>query len=67
MRLPLWVDDEGWRELHDALGISLDECLAIQQRVEKRLSERGDPAGGFPARVHIVSFEPAPPERSSDF
>jgi len=64
VRLPLWVDEEGWRELHDALTVSLDECLAIQQRVEKRLAEKGDPGEGFPARVHLVSFEPAPPERS---
>jgi AcrR family transcriptional regulator len=66
-RVPLWVDEEGWRELHEALNVSLDECLAIQQRVEKRLAEKGNPAEGFPASVHIVSFESAPPEQSNEF
>lgn len=67
VRLPLWVDEEGWRELHDALGLTLDECFAIQRRIKQRLDVRGDPTEGFPARVHLVSFEPAPPERNTEF
>jgi AcrR family transcriptional regulator len=65
VRLPLWVDEEGWRELHDALALSFDECLAIEQRTERRLRGKGDPGDGFPVRVHLASFEPAPPGQSS--
>ncbi len=66
-RVPIWVDEEGWRELHDALALTLEECLGIQRRIEERLDEKGDPKEGFPVRVHLVSFEPAPPERSTEF
>jgi DNA-binding MarR family transcriptional regulator len=67
VRMPLWVDEEGWQELHDALQVTLEECFAVQQRIKQRLKERGDSREGFPVRVHLVSFEPAPPERSSEF
>jgi len=63
-RIPLWVDDEGWQELHDALTLTLDECFAIQKRTSKRLDRKGNSTDGFPVRVHLVSFE-APPEQSS--
>lgn len=66
VRLPLWVDEEGWRELHEALGLTLDECFAIQQRIKRRLDEKGNPGEGFAAQVHLVSFEPAPPEQGDE-
>ncbi|HET9198870.1 MAG TPA: TetR family transcriptional regulator [Solirubrobacterales bacterium] len=67
VRLPLWVDEEGWRELHDALAVSLDECFAVQQRVNQRLEAKGDSTEGFPVRLHLLSFEPGPPEQSHEF
>lgn len=65
VRMPIWVDEQGWQELHRALELTLDECFAIQRRVGQRLEEKGNPKEGFPARVHIVSFEPAPPEQGT--
>jgi AcrR family transcriptional regulator/DNA-binding transcriptional ArsR family regulator len=64
VRLPLWVDEQGWQELHDALTLTFDECFAIQRRIRERLDKSGNPAGGFPARIHLVSFEAPPPEQS---
>jgi AcrR family transcriptional regulator len=64
VRIPLWLDEQGWEELHEALNLSMDECLSIQQRTRRRMEESGAPADGFPVRVHLVSFEPAPPRRA---
>jgi AcrR family transcriptional regulator len=65
VRMPIWADEQGWQELHDALVLTLDECIAIQQRIGQRLAQGGDRGEGFPVRVHLVSFEAAPPEQSS--
>jgi AcrR family transcriptional regulator len=56
VRLPMWLDEEGWQELTAALDRSLEACLAIQERVKGRLQEEGAPAGS-PARVLLASFE----------
>jgi AcrR family transcriptional regulator len=56
VRLPMWLDEEGWRELDATLGGSLEACLAIQERVKGRLQGKGA-AAGSPARVLLVSFE----------
>lgn len=63
VRIPLWVDQQAWEELHDALTLSMEECASIQQRARQRLDAQGDSAKSFPVRVHMVSFEPAPRER----
>jgi AcrR family transcriptional regulator len=56
VRLPMWLDEEGWRELAKALDGSLAACLAIQERAVRRLQQDG--AGpGSSARVLLVSFE----------
>ncbi len=60
VRVPLWVDEQAWGELHDTLITAMDECFAIQKRTRERLEETGDRSASFPARVHLVSFEPAP-------
>jgi AcrR family transcriptional regulator len=65
VRIPLWVDEQGWEELHDALNLSMEECATIQQRAKQRLEEQGDSSKSFPVRVHIVSFEPAPRGRET--
>jgi hypothetical protein len=61
VRLPMWLDEEGWRELSAALNDTFDSCLEIQKRVQNRL--KGNEAGeGEPARVILVSFPtPTPP------
>ncbi|HEX6206480.1 MAG TPA: TetR/AcrR family transcriptional regulator [Solirubrobacterales bacterium] len=63
VRIPLWVDEQGWEELHDALTLSMEECASIQQRARQRLEGQGESAKSFPVRVHLVSFEPAPGEQ----
>lgn len=60
VRFPIWVDEQGWREIHDFLDQTMDHCYAVQQRVQQRLGEKGGAAEGFPARVLLVSYE-APP------
>lgn len=60
VRIPLWLDRQGWEELHDALNISMEECLSIQKRSRQRLEMGGAATEGFEARVHLVSFESAP-------
>lgn len=56
VRLPLWLDEEGWKELSETLDGTLQSCRAIQKRAQDRLRE-GDADGGSPARVLLVSFE----------
>ncbi|MGN6201884.1 MAG: TetR family transcriptional regulator [Solirubrobacterales bacterium] len=56
VRLPMWLDEQGWKELTEALDATLDTCQAIQQRVQSRLLE-DDAEIGSPARVLLVSFE----------
>lgn len=56
VRLPIWLDEEGWRELGTTLDRTLDACLAIQERAKRRLVESDD-AAGTPARVVLASFE----------
>jgi AcrR family transcriptional regulator/predicted transcriptional regulator len=57
VRLPMWLDEEGWRELASTLDGTLESCLEIQERAKSRLRE-DDTAAGSPARVLLVSFEP---------
>ncbi|HEV2858034.1 MAG TPA: TetR/AcrR family transcriptional regulator [Solirubrobacterales bacterium] len=56
VRLPMWLDEEGWQELSAALDESLEACLEVQRRVQERQKRTGS-ATGFPARVLLVSFE----------
>lgn len=56
VRLPMWLDDEGWKELSETLDGTVDACHAIQRRVQTRLRAH-DARGGSPARVLLVSFE----------
>lgn len=56
VRLPMWLDEEGWRELDTTLMSTLESCLAIQERVKTRLRQ-DDSAVGSPGRVILVSFE----------
>lgn len=58
VRIPLWLDEQGWKELHNALNLSMEGIQSIQQRTKQRLEESRGSGGGFPVRVHLVSFEP---------
>ncbi|HET7507211.1 MAG TPA: TetR/AcrR family transcriptional regulator, partial [Solirubrobacterales bacterium] len=56
VRLPMWLDEQGWKELAEALDASLETCHEIQRRVQER-SHEDDAERGSPARVLLVSFE----------
>jgi AcrR family transcriptional regulator len=56
IRLPMWLDDEGWRELQQTLDGTFETCQEIQRRVQQR-RERRDAEPGIPARVILASFE----------
>jgi AcrR family transcriptional regulator len=62
VRLPVWLDEEGWRELSETLDTTMETCLAIQKRVQRRLRETNTESGA-PARVLLVSFESPPSDR----
>jgi AcrR family transcriptional regulator len=57
VRLPLWLDDLGWRELSRHLDVSLDASLEIQRRASERLLAAGDPGGGTYGRLLFATFE----------
>ncbi|HET9593475.1 MAG TPA: TetR family transcriptional regulator [Solirubrobacterales bacterium] len=56
VRLPMWLDEEGWRELAATLDRTLEACLAIQERTKRRLVEDAE-VPGTSARVILASFE----------
>jgi AcrR family transcriptional regulator len=57
VRMPMWVDEQGWRQLSAALDNTLETCISIQKEVDGRL-KGGDPIrDGFQIRVVLVSFE----------
>jgi AcrR family transcriptional regulator len=55
VRLPMWLDEEGWRELSSTLDGTFDSCLEIQKRVQRRVQQES--ADAAPARVMLVSFD----------
>lgn len=65
-RFPIWVDEQGWQELHELLEVAVGECYAVQKRVQRRLEEAGEEVEGFPARVLLVSYETPPLEDQED-
>ena len=61
-RIPLYLDEEGWREIRDLYATALDAALAAASRSAKRLDESGD--NGFRALAVTMLFEMAgEPER----
>ncbi|MET0557218.1 MAG: TetR/AcrR family transcriptional regulator [Solirubrobacterales bacterium] len=64
VRLPVRLDERGWQELHDSLATSMEECIEIQRRTQKRLEASGRLSETFSARVVLVSFEM--PQRGHD-
>jgi AcrR family transcriptional regulator len=63
-RIPVWLDEEGWKELTRRVDASIDEVLAIQKRAGKRFMEEGNPRAGSFGRVLLASFEV--PRREAD-
>jgi AcrR family transcriptional regulator len=60
VRVPMWLDEEGWRELGSTLDGAFESCLEIQKRVQRRQGSEATGAG--PARVILISFEAPPPD-----
>lgn len=60
VRIPARLDEQGWREMHDRLNLTTDQCLDIERRARERLAADGAEAEGISTRVYIVSFEAAP-------
>lgn len=57
VRLPLWLDDQGWQELSKHLDGSFDDVVEIQRRASKRLLAGSDPATGSYGRLLFATFE----------
>jgi AcrR family transcriptional regulator len=57
VRLPLWLDEQGWQEVNEQLELTTQRCLEVAEKARERLREAEDAAGGFSARIHLVSFE----------
>jgi DNA-binding transcriptional ArsR family regulator len=56
-RIPLYLDEEGWREIRDLYVATLDATLAAAARSAKRLDEDG--GDGFGALAVAMLFEMA--------
>lgn len=54
-RIPLRVDEEGWREIRDLYAAALEDALAAAARSAERLDEKG--AEGFGALAVAMLFE----------
>jgi DNA-binding transcriptional ArsR family regulator len=54
-RVPLYLDEEGWREIGDICTRALDQILVAQARCAERLDESG--VRGFRALAALLLFE----------
>jgi DNA-binding transcriptional ArsR family regulator len=60
-RLPLTVDEEGWKELNDVYADAFQRTIEVEAASAERMSK--DPeAVGIPARAISMFFEMPPPE-----
>lgn len=57
VRVPIWLDEQGWEELLHHLDRALEGSIGIQRRASERLRALGDPDAGSPGRLLFVSFE----------
>ena len=59
----MYVDEEGWHELHGILDRALDEVIEVQVRSAARLAKDG--ATGIPVGAALTCFETAPSVRGA--
>jgi AcrR family transcriptional regulator len=59
VRLPVWLDEQGWQEVNDQLTLTTEKCIEIAGRVRERFAA-DETREGFSARILLVSFEPPP-------
>jgi DNA-binding transcriptional ArsR family regulator len=57
-RLPLVLDEEGWKDLMSVLSDTLDRAFEIQAASASRLVDSDEE--GFAAQVAMAGFEPSP-------
>jgi DNA-binding transcriptional ArsR family regulator len=55
-RVPLVLDEEGWKELSDLMADGLEAIFEIQARSSERIAGQGG-EGGFPATASMSCFE----------
>ncbi len=62
-RSVLELDEEGWKELSELLGSTLEETEKIERRSAERLkANEGNDGTAVPVRVVLMHFESPPPE-----
>jgi hypothetical protein len=62
-RSVLELDEEGWKELSELLGSTLEETEKIEKRSAERLkANEGNDGNPVPVRVVLMHFESPPPE-----
>jgi hypothetical protein len=59
-RTPMVVDKQGWDEVADLLGSTLDRVLEIQAESSARIAAGDEP--GVPSKVEILHFKSPEPE-----
>jgi DNA-binding transcriptional ArsR family regulator len=59
-RTPLVLDDDGWKELSNLLGDTLQQAMKIGEESASRLAN--DKADGIPATLAMLHFEVPPKE-----
>ncbi len=61
-RIPLVLDEEGWRELTQLQAEALQATFEVQAASARRLAEANDPEQGVPVMAAMACFE-LPPRR----
>lgn len=61
-RLPILVDEEGWKELGKIYGEAFQQTIEVEAASAERMSQSKDDSG-IPARVVAMFFEMPPPEQ----
>jgi AcrR family transcriptional regulator len=61
VRMPMRLDEQGWREVSEQLDLTTERCLEIEKEARARLEAAGEAAEGLDVRIILVSFE-APPQ-----
>ncbi len=60
IRIPFWVDEEGWQEIGRVLDTTLADCLEVQARANRRMETATGEA--IRARAVLSLFEMPEPE-----